>query len=79
MNTDGRENAALAQRLIPAAFERRPIVPRQAGVMGGPAFGSRDAPVGPPSMDAATIAERQKEGGGGISQRRPRRSPGGRS
>jgi len=47
--------------------------------MSGPAFGSDDQPAGPPSMDAATIAERQKEGGGGISQRRPRRESEGRS
>lgn len=79
MNTSGQGDAAVAQRLIPAAFERRPTAPRQAGVMGGPAFGSPDAPVGPLSMDAATIAEREKEGGGGVSQRRARRSFGGRS
>lgn len=38
--------------------------------MSGPAFGSPDLPIGPTLMDAATIAERQKEGGGAANQRR---------
>jgi hypothetical protein len=51
------------QTLIPAAYEQRPLTSRRAGAMSGPAFGSSDAPIGPPSMDAATLAERRKEGG----------------
>jgi hypothetical protein len=34
--------------------------------MGGAPFGSPDMPVGASTMSAATIAERQKEGGGGT-------------
>jgi hypothetical protein len=34
--------------------------------MGGAPFGSTDMPVGASTMSAATIAERQKEGGGGT-------------
>lgn len=59
-----------AQELIPGAFERRAVRPRQSGSMGGPGFGSANLAAGPSSMDAATIAEREKEGGGGLSQRR---------
>jgi len=79
MSTNGREDAARAQALIPGAYEQRPAVPRRSGSMGGPAFGSLTPSSGPSTMDAATIAERQKEGGGGVSQRRPRRNAGGRS
>jgi hypothetical protein len=59
-----------AQELIPGAYERSTLTHRQSGSMGGPAFGSADPPIGPSSMDAATIAEREKEGGGALSQRR---------
>jgi hypothetical protein len=59
-----------AQELIPGAYERRTVRPRQSGSMGGPAFGSANLAAGPSSMDAATIAEREKEGGGAVSQRR---------
>ena len=65
------EDAAAAQELIPGAYERRTLTHRQSGSMGGPAFGSADLPIGPSSMDAATIAEREKEGGGAVSQRLP--------
>ena len=58
------------QTLIPGAYEQRPLVARRSGSMSGPAFGSPDMPVGPTPMDAATIAERQKEGGGAADQRR---------
>lgn len=57
------------QTLIPAAYEQRPVTSRRAGAMSGPAFGSSDAPIGPPSMDAATLAERRKEGGETADQR----------
>ena len=59
----------LAQALIPGAYERNTLTYRQPGSMGGPASGSAPASTGPSSMDAATIAEREKEGGGGVSQR----------
>lgn len=67
MNTNLR-NAA--QRLIPGAYDRTTLTHRQRGSMGGAAFGSPDLPIGPSSMDAATIAERELEGGGGVSERR---------
>jgi hypothetical protein len=73
MSDAGRDDAAKAQALIPTAFEPRPVTGRQPGAMGGPAFGSLDPVIGPSTMDATTILERQKEGGGGASQRRPRR------
>ena len=59
-----------AQRLIPGAYDRTTLTHRQRGSMGGPAFGSPDQPIGPSSMDAATIADRELEGGGGMSERR---------
>jgi hypothetical protein len=45
------------------------------GSMGGPPFGSTDIPIGPSSLSAATIADREMEGGGGVSQRRRRIAP----
>ena len=57
-------DAAMAQALIPGAYERRPAGPRQSGAMSGPAYGSPDARTGPSTMDEATIAEHRKEGGG---------------
>jgi len=63
------------QSLIPGAYERNTLTHRQSGSMGGPAFGSTDVPDGPGSMSAATIADREMEGGGGVSQRRRRAAP----
>lgn len=57
------------QALIPGAYERNTSTHRQLGSMGGPAFGSVDAPIGPSSLSAATVADREMEGGGGVSQR----------
>ena len=56
--------------MIPGAYEPNTVTHRQPGAMGGPPFGSSDMPVGPSTMPPATIAERQKEGGGGVSQRK---------
>jgi len=70
MSTNVRGHTTTAQELIPGAYERSTLTRRQAGSMGGPAFGSADVPIGPSSMAAATIAEREKEGGGALSQRR---------
>jgi hypothetical protein len=70
MASHSRDEASRAERLIPGAFEQRPLTARQPGGMGGPASGSSTVAAGPSSMDAATIAEREKEGGGGLSQRR---------
>ena len=61
-----------AQALIPGAYERSTLTHRQMGSMGGPGFGSSDIPIGPSSLSAATVADREMEGGGGVSQR-PRR------
>lgn len=79
MGTNAR-NAA-AERLIPGAYDRSTLTHRQPGSMGGAAFGSADIQGGPSSMDASTIAERELEGGGGVSERRrkatrrPQRGP----
>jgi len=61
-----------AQALIPGAYERNTLTHRQLGSMGGPAYGSTDIPIGASSLSAATVADREMEGGGGVSQR-PRR------
>ena len=69
-----------AQRLIPGAYDRTTLTHRQPGSMGGGAFGA-GLPSGPSSMDAATITERELEGGGAVRERRrtvtqePRRGP----
>ena len=57
------------QPLIPGAYERNTLTHRQAGSMGGPAFGSAHVATGPSSLDTALIADREMEGGGGVSQR----------
>ena len=54
--------------LIPGAYERNTLTYRQPGSMGGDP--SVAVPIGSSSMDAATIAEREREGGGAPSQRR---------
>src|SRR4030095_16437084 len=65
--------------LIPGAYERNTLSYREPGSMG--ADPSAAVPIGSSSLDAATIAEREREGGGGPSQRRrkidmpPRTSP----
>ena len=50
---------------------------RESGMLttfGVPAAGGPSVPDGPSTMDAVTTAERQREGGGAPSQRRPRRT-----
>ena len=64
------DNDAPRQALIPGAYERNTLTHRQPGSIGGPPYGSDDVPIGPSSMSPATIADRQMEGGGGVSQRR---------
>ena len=58
--------------MIPGERERNTLTYRQLGSMGGPASGS--AVEGTPSvlMDATTIAEHQREGGGAPSTRKVR-------
>ena len=58
-----------AQAPIPGAYERNTLTRIRKGSMGGPAFGSSDVPIGPSSLSAATIADREMEGGGGVGQR----------
>jgi hypothetical protein len=60
-----------ARTLIPGGYEQNTLTHRQPGAMGGPPFGLSGLPIGPSTMSPVTIAERQKEGGGGISQRQP--------
>ena len=71
MATSHPSDADLARALIPGAYERNTLNHRQTGSMSGPAFGS-DLPTGPSLLDAATVADREMEGGGGG--RRPRRT-----
>ena len=69
MSIDLRAVPMDGQPLIPGAYERSTLTHRQTGSMSGPAFGSPNTPIGASSLDAALIADRQKEGGGGVSQR----------
>lgn len=55
--------------LIPGAYDRSTLTYRQAGSMGGPAFGSTGLPLGDSTMSAETVMDRELEGGGGVSQR----------
>jgi hypothetical protein len=66
MSADPPKDAA--QLLIPGAYDRTTLTHRQPGSMSGGAFGS-NTPNGPSSMDAATIAERELEGGGSVRER----------
>jgi hypothetical protein len=59
----------MTQVLIPGAYERNTLTSRQAGSMTGLAYGADPLPIGPSLLDSATIADREMEGGGGISQR----------
>jgi hypothetical protein len=70
MKTNIGGDVLTAQVLIPGAYERRILLPRQSGSMGGAAFGSENLSLGPSTMSVATIADREKEGGGAVSQRR---------
>ena len=65
-----------AQALIPGAYERNTLTHRQPGTMTGAANGSGDVPAGGTLLDAATLAAREMEGGGGVSQRPRRRNRG---
>ena len=56
-------------RIIPGAYERNTTTPRQSGSMSGPAYGASDIPAGPALLSAGTLAAREREGGGGPSQR----------
>ena len=71
MSMNFRGDARHAPQLIPGAYDRTTSAHRQSGSMGDPAFGSSNVSIGTGSMDAATIADREREGGGGLSQRRP--------
>lgn len=58
-----------AHRLIPGAYERNTLTHRQSGSMSGPAYGSANGQIGDSTMSAATVLDRELEGGGGASQR----------
>ncbi len=73
MSANVHGHVTTTQELIPGAYEQRPVTRRQPGVMSGPAFGSAGVPDGPSTMSAATLADRQREGGGALSQRLPAR------
>jgi hypothetical protein len=71
MSIDLRADAGSAGPLIPGAYERNTLTYRLPGSMGP--GGSVVIPVGASSMDAATIADREREGGGAPSERRRQR------
>lgn len=75
MATSHRSDADLARALIPGAYERNTLAHRQAGSMSGPAYGSDDVPIGPSLLSAATVADREMEGGGGVGERPRRPTP----
>ena len=59
-----------AAELIPGGYERRPATGRQPGALSGPPYGSADVLPDDQTMDADTIAEHEKEGGGAKTERR---------
>jgi hypothetical protein len=68
MSIDVRADAGNAGSLIPGAYERNTLTYRQPGSVG--ADESVVLPNGSSSMDAATVAESERAGGGAPSQRR---------
>ena len=66
------ESTNTAGRLIPGAYERNTANSRQSGAFGGAPFGTDGLSNAQGAMAPATIIEREKEGGGGASQRPPR-------
>jgi len=58
--------------MIPGEWERKTPTRRQPGSMGGPASGSDVGGVPSVLMDAVTISEHQREGGGAPSTRKVR-------
>ena len=70
-------DASRARALIPGAYEKNTLTHRQIGSMTGPTptSGSDALAAGASRMDAATIADREMEGGGGVSQRPARPAP----
>jgi hypothetical protein len=58
--------------MIPGERERNTLTRRQPGSMGGPASGSDVGGAPSVLMDAVTIAEHQREGGGAPSSRKGR-------
>ena len=67
-NSNDAEDAGRAAALIPGSYERNTLTHRQLGSMG--VSPSAAMPAGSCLMDAVTIAERQREGGGAPSERR---------
>jgi hypothetical protein len=65
----------MRQAIIPGAYDRSTLTHRQSGSMGGAASGTAGLPTAPRSMEPATILEREKEGGGGASQRPQKDAP----
>ena len=56
--------------MIPGERERNTLTYRRPGSMGGPGFGSEVGGTPSVLMDAATIADHQREGGGAPSTRK---------
>ena len=67
-NNSNDQDALCAAALIPGSYERNTLTHRQLGSMG--VSPSAAMPAGSCLMDAVTIAERQREGGGAPSERR---------
>ncbi len=55
--------------MIPGARDRSALTVGPASAFGGTAAGTLPVPEGPGTLDAATLIERQREGGGAGSQR----------
>ena len=70
MNNPTHWEDPAAAELIPGGYERRPATDRQPGALSGPPYGSADMPPDDQTMDADTIAEHKKEGGGAVSERK---------
>ena len=62
--------ARQAARMTPGAFEPRVRVPRQPGAMSNDPSGAGLPTGGASTMAEATTVERQREGGGSVSERR---------
>jgi hypothetical protein len=68
MSFDSRDLEHTGPMMFPGGYERNTLTHRQPGSMGADPRVALPVAVG--SMDAATVAEREREGGGAPSQRR---------
>jgi hypothetical protein len=75
---DVDDPATERRHMIPGAYEQITRMGRQPGSMGGGLFGAGDVSSDTSTMSAATVEDRQREGGGLLDWRTRRAAVGSR-